>query len=217
MADKVGRVRAKPGFLEPRGTLCDGHGALLSFDEVFTGCRMAYGGAQAYLNITPDLTTFGKIIGGGLPVGAYGGKREYMERIAPAGNVYQAGTLSGNPLAMAAGLATLRVLRQSDYAGLEARTKAFAAEMESILRGKGIAARVHQIGTMFCPFFTTEEVWDFDAVKRTDAALFTRFYKAMRAKGIYLAPASFEAGMMSFVHTDQHLERTLEAVKSLSL
>ncbi len=215
VAANMGLIPPKEGFLEGLRELCTQHGALLIFDEVITGFRLAYGGAQAYFNISPDLTTFGKIIGGGLPVGAYGGKKEYMQRIAPCGDVYQAGTLSGNPLAMAAGLATLRLLAQSDYDSLSARTAAFASEMQTILRAKGHSVRVPALGPMFCPFFTEEEVWDFDAVKRTDTAKFTRFYKALRQKGIYIAPASFEAGMMSFVHTDEHLANTLAVIKNL--
>ncbi len=215
VAANMGLVPPKEGFLEGLRELCTQHGALLIFDEVITGFRLSYGGAQEYFNITPDLTTFGKIIGGGLPVGAYGGKKEYMQRIAPCGDVYQAGTLSGNPLAMAAGLATVRILAQSDYKALSARTAAFAEEMQSILRSKGHTVRVPALGPMFCPFFTEEEVWDFDAVKRADSAKFTRFYKALRQKGIYIAPASFEAAMMSFVHSDAQLAQTLDIIKEL--
>ncbi len=215
VAANMGLVPPKEGFLEGLRDICTQNGALLIFDEVITGFRLAYGGAQEYYAITPDLTTFGKIIGGGLPVGAYGGKKEYMQRIAPCGDVYQAGTLSGNPLAMAAGLATLKVLAQSDYKALSSRTADFAAQMQSILRDKGHSVRVPALGPMFCPFFTEEEVWDFDAVKRADSAKFTRFYKALRQKGVYIAPASFEAGMMSFVHSDDHLKKTLDIVKEL--
>ncbi len=215
VAANMGLVPPKPGFLEGLRELCTAHGALLIFDEVITGFRLRLGGAQEYFNISPDLTTFGKIIGGGLPVGAYGGKKEYMQRVAPCGDVYQAGTLSGNPLAMAAGLATLKVLSTCDYVALSERTAAFAKEMESILQSKGHTVRVPAFGPMFCPFFTEEEVWDFDAVKRADSAKFTRFYKALRAEGIYIAPASFEAAMMSFVHSDAHLERTLSIIKDL--
>lgn len=139
IAGNMGLVLPEEGFLKALRALCDTHGALLIMDEVITGFRAEYGGAQTRFGITPDLTTLGKIIGGGLPVGAFGGKREYMSRVAPAGDVYQAGTLSGNPLAMAAGIATLSVLKASDYAALEARVEAFAAELESILRGKGRA------------------------------------------------------------------------------
>ncbi len=216
-AANMGLIPPKEGFLETLRKLCTEHGALLVFDEVITGFRLAYGGAQSYFNIDPDLTTLGKIIGGGLPVGAYGGKRKYMERVAPSGDVYQAGTLSGNPLAMAAGLATLRILKQSDYKKLEARTKDFAKKMEAILREKGLTVNVAALGPMFCPFFSDKEVCNFDDVKNTDVAMFTKFYKALRNEGVYIAPASFEAAMMSFVHSDEHLERTLEAVRKINL
>ncbi len=217
VAANMGLVPPQPGFLQGLRDLCDAHKSLLIFDEVITGFRLAYGGAQAYFGITPDLTTFGKIIGGGLPVGAYGGKEIYMRRIAPEGDVYQAGTLSGNPLAMAAGLATLRILKTSDYAALEQRTARFAGELENILRGKGVPIRVHTLGAMFCPFFTNETVADFEAVKRTDGNIFTNFYKQMREKGIYLAPAPFETGMTSFAHTDQDFAATLDAARALTL
>ncbi len=216
-AANMGLIPPREGFLESLRELCTAHGALLIFDEVITGFRLAYGGAQSYFGIDPDLTTLGKIIGGGLPVGAYGGKREFMQRVAPSGDVYQAGTLSGNPLAMAAGLATLRVLKNSDYAKLEARTKAFAESMENILKEKGLSVNVAALGPMFCPFFSANKVYNFDDVKATDTAMFTKFYKALRHEGVYIAPASFEAAMMSFVHSDEHLERTLEAVRCINL
>ncbi len=216
-AANMGLIAPRANFLESLRELCTAHGALLIFDEVITGFRLAYGGAQSYFGIDPDLTTLGKIIGGGLPVGAYGGKREFMQRVAPSGDVYQAGTLSGNPLAMAAGLATLRVLKNSDYAKLEARTKEFASKMEDILKNKGLQVNVAALGPMFCPFFSLKPVYNFDDVKATDTAMFTKFYKALRHEGVYIAPASFEAAMMSFVHSDEHLERTLEAVRKIAL
>ncbi len=216
-AANMGLVPPLPNFLETLRELCTEYGALLIFDEVITGFRLAYGGAQSYFGIDPDLTTLGKIIGGGLPVGAYGGKRKYMQRVAPSGDVYQAGTLSGNPLAMAAGLATLKILKASDYTKLEERTKKFAQKMEQILKDKNLDVNVAALGPMFCPFFSAKQVRNFDDVKNTDTAMFTKFYKALRQKGIYIAPASFEAAMMSFVHTDAHLERTLEAVRSIEL
>lgn len=216
-AANMGLVLPQPGFLQGLRQLCDAHKTLLIFDEVITGFRLAYGGAQAYFGVAPDLTTFGKIIGGGLPVGAYGGKAEYMRRVAPEGDVYQAGTLSGNPLAMAAGLATLRTLKTCDYAALERRTAHFAGELETILKSKGVPVRIHTLGAMFCPFFTEETVTDFEAVKRTDTTIFTKFYKQMRAKGIYLAPAPFETGMTSFAHTEQDFAATLDAARALEL
>lgn len=212
-AANMGLVPARAGFLEGLRTLCDSYGALLIFDEVITGFRVGYSGAQGRFGILPDLTTLGKIIGGGLPVGAYGGKAEYMKRIAPAGDIYQAGTLSGNPLAMAAGLATLKLLQKADYAALEARTAAFAEELGSILRSKGIPVQMHHLGAMFCPFFTDRPVRDFSDVLTTDTALFTRFYRHMRTEGIYLAPAPFETGMTSFAHTDADFQAALDAAK----
>lgn len=215
VAGNMGLVPPVPGFLEGLRALCDEYGALLIFDEVITGFRVAYGGAQERFGITPDLTTLGKIIGGGLPVGAYGGKAEYMRRIAPEGDVYQAGTLSGNPLAAAAGLACLRVLKTSDYAGLEARVQAFAREMETILRAKGTPARALSLASMFCVFFTEETITDFASVTTADQNLFTSFYKQMRASGIYLAPAAFETGMCSFAHSDEDFSRTLDAARKV--
>ncbi|MEG2173099.1 MAG: glutamate-1-semialdehyde 2,1-aminomutase [Desulfovibrionaceae bacterium] len=216
-AANMGLVPALPGFLEGLRTACDQHGALLIFDEVITGFRLGYGGAQGRFGITPDLTTLGKIIGGGLPVGAYGGKAQYMREIAPSGHVYQAGTLSGNPLAMAAGLATLSILKASDYVGLEQRTAAFAHELESLLRAKKVPVRVHHVGAMFCPFFTDGPVTNFDAVKKASTTIFTSFYKQMRAHGVYMAPAAFETGMTSFAHSENDFAKTLEAVRKVKL
>ena len=215
VAGNMGLVLPQPGFLEGLRSLCDRHGSLLIFDEVITGFRVGYGGAQQRFNIAPDLTTLGKIIGGGLPVGAYGGKAEYMQRIAPAGDVYQAGTLSGNPLAMAAGIATLRILKHSDYAALETRVAAFAKELESILAGKGVPVQALSLASMFCVFFTKEKIVDFASVKKADLALFTSFYKQMRDAGVYLAPAAFEAGMCSFAHSDDDFNHALDAAKKV--
>jgi glutamate-1-semialdehyde 2,1-aminomutase len=215
VAGNMGLVPPRPGFLEGLRGLCDQYGSLLIFDEVITGFRVGYGGAQQRYNIMPDLTTLGKIIGGGLPVGAYGGKAEYMRRIAPSGDVYQAGTLSGNPLAMAAGVATLRILQHSDYAALERRVAAFAKELEGILAGKGAPVQVLSLASMFCVFFTREEICDFASVKTADLALFTSFYKQMREMGVYLAPAAFEAGMCSFAHSDEDYDHALTAAKKL--
>ena len=216
VAGNMGLVPPKPGFLEGLRELCDQHGALLIFDEVITGFRVSFGGAQQRFGITPDLTTLGKIIGGGLPVGAYGGKREIMQRIAPCGEVYQAGTLSGNPLAMAAGIATLDVLSRSDYAGLEARVAAFVKELEAILKGKGVPVRINTLASMFTVFFTNDPVTDFASAKTADGALYTSFYKQMRAQGIYLAPSPFEAAMVSFAHTDDDLAAMLDAARKVT-
>ncbi|MBU3831369.1 MAG: aminotransferase class III-fold pyridoxal phosphate-dependent enzyme, partial [Candidatus Desulfovibrio faecigallinarum] len=209
-------VLPKEGFLQGLRDITSRYESLLIFDEVITGFRLAYGGAQARFGITPDLTTFGKIIGGGLPVGAFGGKAEIMKHLAPAGEVYQAGTLSGNPLAMAAGIATLSLLKGRDYAGLEARTAAFAHELESILKAKGCPIQVHTIASMFTPYFSDEPVTCFAEVQRCDQMLFTEFYQQMRRQGIYLAPSAFETGMVSFAHTDEDFARALDAARKVS-
>lgn len=214
VAGNMGLVPPAPGFLEGLRALTKEHGALLIFDEVITGFRVAFGGAQAAFGIEPDLTCLGKIIGGGLPVGAYGGKREIMEQIAPSGTVYQAGTLSGNPLAMAAGLATLKLLAKQDYAGLAARTAAFSLELENILRSKGLPVWRNQVASLFTIFFTDTPVTDFLSAQKGDAALFSSFYRQMREQGVYLAPSAFECAFTSFAHSDQDLERTLNAARA---
>ena len=215
VAGNMGLVLPRPGFLEGLRELTRKHGALLIFDEVITGFRVAFGGAQAAFGIDPDLTCLGKIIGGGLPVGAYGGKREIMSHIAPSGNVYQAGTLSGNPLAMAAGLATLKALQSKDYAGLTARTDAFSRELENILRGKGAPVTRNHIASIFTLFFTESPVTDFPSAQTADGELFVTFYQQMREQGIYLAPSGYECAFTSFAHSDEDLERTLDAARNV--
>ena len=212
VAGNMGLVPPLPGFLDGLRTLCDNSGALLIFDEVITGFRVSFGGAQERFNIKPDLTTLGKIIGGGLPVGAYGGKREFMERMAPSGPVYQAGTLSGNPLAMVAGLATLQTLQQSDYSTLEAKTENFCQGMEKRFAAAGVPVRITRMASMFTIFFTMEKISDFTSAKKADTARYAKFYQAMRQYGIYLAPSAFEAGMVSFAHSDADFAETLNAV-----
>lgn len=215
VAANMGLVLPEPGFLEALRKHCDQYESLLIFDEVITGFRLAYAGAQGRFGIEPDLTTFGKIIGGGLPVGCFGGKRKYLERVAPAGDIYQAGTLSGNPLAMTAGLNTLAILKGMDYDGLERRTASFARELCEIIAAKGVAVQVPTIASMFSVFFCAEPVTNFATAQKCDHGLFTQFYKQMRAQGIYLAPSPFETGMVSFAHTDADFEATLEAAKKL--
>lgn len=215
VAANMGLVLPKPGFLEGLRAICDQYESLLIFDEVITGFRAAFGGAQARFKVDPDLTTFGKIIGGGLPVGAFGGKRRYMELIAPRGGVYQAGTLSGNPLAMAAGLATLGILRKADYDGLENRTRAFVYSMRDIIAAKGVPLQMPTLASMFCPYFSEHEVTDFADAQKCDQKLFTSFYKQMRAQGIYLAPSGYETGMVSFAHTDEDFNRALDAARKV--
>ena len=215
VAGNMGLVLPKPGFLEGLRDLTRKHGALLIFDEVISGFRVAFGGAQTVFGIDPDLTCLGKIIGGGLPVGAYGGKREIMSHIAPSGGVYQAGTLSGNPLAMAAGLATLKALAKKDYTALAARTDDFSRDLENILRSKGVPVTRNHIASIYTLFFTDTPVMDFRTAQTADSDIFIAFYQQMREQGIYLAPSGFECAFTSFAHSDQDLERTLEAARKV--
>ncbi len=206
VAGNMGCVAPAPGFLEALRRIAHRAGALLIFDEVMTGFRVAYGGAQELYGVMPDLTTLGKVIGGGLPVGAYGGRKEIMQMIAPSGPVYQAGTLSGNPLAVAAGLAMLRHLKDHPevYAQLEARAaKLCAAAPEGVT--------VNRVGSMFTCFFTNAAVTDYASAKRSDTAKFGRFFRAMLERGVYLAPSQFEAAFVSAAHTDRDIEQTIAA------
>jgi glutamate-1-semialdehyde 2,1-aminomutase len=211
VAGNMGTVLPKQGFLQGLRDLTTAYGTVLVFDEVITGFRVAFNGAQSYFGITPDLTCLGKIIGGGLPVGAYGGKREIMSRIAPSGDVYQAGTLSGNPVAMAAGLATLKTLALQDYEGLAERTGTFAQKLKGILQSKGVPVQLNHVASIFTLFFAEEPVTDFMSSKKADQKLFVKYYQQMRAQGIYLAPSGFECSFTSFAHSDEDLVRTLEA------
>lgn len=213
VAGNMGLMLPQPGFLKGLRELCTKYGALLVFDEVITGFRLSYGGAQERFGIMPDLTTFGKIIGGGLPVGAYGGRADIMRHIAPEGEVYQAGTLSGNPLAMAAGLATLNILRHADYGALEARVHDFVTELEQILKDKGVPVQIPHIASLFTIYFTEAPLVDFASVQTTDQKLFESFYKQMREQGIFMAPSAFEANMLSFAHSDDDFARALEAAR----
>ena len=216
VAGNMGLMLPQPGFLKGLRELCTQYGALLVFDEVITGFRLSYGGAQARFGIMPDLTTFGKIIGGGLPVGAYGGRAEIMRHIAPEGEVYQAGTLSGNPLAMAAGLATLNILKYADYAALEARVHDFVMELEQILREKGVPVQIPHIASLFTVYFTEAPLLDFASVQTTDQKLFESFYKQMREQGIFMAPSAFEANMLSFAHSEDDFSNAVEAARRVS-
>ena len=211
VAGNMGVVRPRPGFLETLREVTSENGSLLIFDEVITGFRLAYGGWQTLAGMLPDLTCMGKIIGGGLPVGALGGRREIMEHLAPIGPVYQAGTLSGNPLAMTAGIATLDILKEKSYPELERMTEGLCAGFADLFRGKGIPARINRVGSLFTLFFTADEVVDFETASRSDTALFARFFRGMLAAGINLAPAQFEAGFVSFAHTDDDIARTLSS------
>ncbi len=210
----MGCVPPKPGFLEGLRALCDHEETLLIFDEVMTGFRVDLGGAQHRYAVRPDLPPLGKIIGGGLPVGAYGGRADLMSLIAPAGPVYQAGTLSGNPLAMSAGLATLRHLAEHPeiYEQLEERGRQLQEGLEDLIRMKEYPATFNRVGSMFTLFFNPERVWNWDDAAKCDRARFGRFHQAMLEQGIYFPPAQFEAAFISSAHTDSDIERTLHAL-----
>ncbi len=209
-----GYIEPVAGFMEGLRRIADETGALLVFDEVMTGFRIAFGGARERFGVTPDLTALGKVIGGGLPVAAYGGSRELMERIAPTGPVYQAGTLSGNPLAMAGGLATLGELTRDVHDGITARTARLVAGLREIAARRGVPFNASHSGSMWGFFFRDEVVTNFDEAKTSDTALFKRFFHAARERGVYLAPSAFEAGFMSSAHGDAEIETTLDRLDS---
>ncbi|KKM08725.1 glutamate-1-semialdehyde aminotransferase [Clostridiales bacterium PH28_bin88] len=214
VAGNMGCVPPVPGFLEGLREITKQYGALLIFDEVMTGFRVAYGGAQALYGIHPDLTCLGKIIGGGLPVGAYGGKREIMEKMAPAGPIYQAGTLSGNPLAMTAGITTLRLLQEPGvYEELERKSARLEAGLKEAAKEAGAAVTFTRVGAMFSGFFTGRPVVDYASATSSDTGKFSVFFRSMLENGIYLAPSQFEAGFMSLAHSDGDIDRTLEAAR----
>jgi glutamate-1-semialdehyde 2,1-aminomutase len=210
----MGVVLPRPGFLEACRELCTKHGTVLIFDEVMTGFRLAYGGAQERFGITPDLTTLGKIIGGGLPVGAYGGRRDIMRAVSPVGPVYQAGTLSGNPLAMASGLATLRTLKATNpYARLEETTQRLCRGLSVAATAAGIPHQIAQCGSMFTLFFNPEPVMSYTVSKKNDTARFAKYFHAMLDLGVYLPCSQFEANFVSAAHTDADIEATLAAAR----
>ncbi|MGH2767454.1 MAG: glutamate-1-semialdehyde 2,1-aminomutase, partial [Actinomycetota bacterium] len=212
VAANMGVVPPAPGFLETLRTDCDAAGALLVFDEVVTGFRVGWSGAQGAFGIRPDLTTLGKVIGGGLPIGAYGGRRELMELVAPSGPVYQAGTLSGNPVAVGAGLATLRRLaRGESYERLDRLGAALAEGLESAAKAAGVPLVAQRVGSMLTPFFTPEEVRDLESAKRADAARFARFFQEMLSAGVYLPPSQLEAAFLSLAHADEEIEAVVAA------
>ena len=213
----VGNANCLPpraGYLQHLRELCTRHGALLIFDEVMTGFRVALGGAQARYGVAPDISTFGKVIGGGMPVGAYGGRRELMQQIAPSGPIYQAGTLSGNPVAMAAGLAMLELIQAPGFHDtLEAKTNALCDGLEAAAREAGVAFTTQRVGGMFGMFFSNEQVDTYAQAMACDTAAFNRFFHAMLARGVYLAPSAFEAGFMSSAHDDDAIAATIEAAR----
>jgi glutamate-1-semialdehyde 2,1-aminomutase len=211
----MGCVPPRDGFLQKLRDLSARDGALLVFDEVMTGFRVAFGGAQQMFGIQPDLTTLGKIIGGGLPVGAYGGRRDLMDMVAPLGPVYQAGTLSGNPLAMAAGLATLRFLRDNPavYADLDRLTAILVNEVADAAKKAGVALSANRVGSMFTWFFTADAVTDWANAAKCDTAAFGRFHRALLERGVYLPPSQFEAAFVSAAHSQADMDITVEAAR----
>ena len=214
VAGNMNCIPPQQGFLQGLRQICDDHKALLIFDEVMTGFRVALGGAQAYYNIKPDLTTLGKVIGGGMPVGAFGGSKKVMQHIAPTGPVYQAGTLSGNPIAMHAGLAALNALDTPEYAKLAEKTKKLATGLQKAAAEEGVSLAVNYAGGMFGFFFTQEkQVSNFAQVCGCDIDKFKKFFHLMLEQGIYLAPSAFEAGFLSLAHSEQDIEDTLIAAK----
>jgi glutamate-1-semialdehyde 2,1-aminomutase len=206
-------ITPAPGFLEALRAVCDQSGAVLIFDEVMTGFRVGLGGAQGLYGIRPDLTTLGKVLGGGLPVGAFGGRAEIMAHLAPLGSVYQAGTLSGNPLAMTAGIATLQKVAASGFFDkLTERTQTLVAGLARVAAGAGVPLATESVGGMFGLFFTdNDRVSSFAEVMACDSDRFSRFFHGMLERGVYLAPSAFEAGFVSVTHTDAEIDETLAA------
>lgn len=213
VAGNMGVIQPRPGFLEALRDLTRQAGIILIFDEVITGFRLTYGGFQNLCGIEPDLTCLGKIIGGGLPVGAFGGKQSIMKHLAPTGPVYQAGTLSGNPLAMAAGLATLEILRdrRDDYAALDKHTAELCSKMENMFRAADVPIRINRAGSLFTLFFSDHEVYDYKTANLSNTDKYASFFKCMIDRGIYLAPSAFEAAFVSFAHSEEDFEETLQA------
>lgn len=219
VAANMGVVPPEPGFLEGLRSLCDEYGALLIFDEVITGFRLGIDGAQGFFGVKPDLTTFGKIIGGGMPVGAYGGRREIMEVVAPLGGVYQAGTLSGNPIAMAAGLTQLTILKEHPeyYRELNNTADWFFEKIKEVVTEAGLPYQVNHVGSIGSLFFTKEKVTDYESAKTSDTVAFAKYCNYMMEHGIYFAPAQFEAMFLSVAHTREMLEETLDIMKKYFL
>ena len=213
IAGNMGVVPPSPGFVEALRTAATRHGALLIFDEVISGFRAAAGGAQAVFGVTPDLTCLGKIIGGGFPVGAYGGRADIMDLVAPRGPVYQAGTLSGNPVAMTAGLWSLQRLTPRLYKDLARRGRMLAGGLADAAREAGIPLQVNAFGSVLTPFFTTAPVHDYDSALRADTRQYAAFFNAMLARGVYPPPSQFEAWFLSAAHSDRHVRRTIDAAR----
>ncbi len=214
VAGNMGCVPPEPGFLQGLRQICDKYGIILILDEVMTGFRVAYGGAQQLYKVKPDLTCLGKVIGGGLPVGAFGGRRDIMEQVAPIGSIYQAGTLSGNPLAMTAGIETLKLLSQP---GVYKKLERISADLESGLRSvadeAGVPVTFNRVGSMFTGFFTDKKVKDFETAKTSDTIKFGKYFLSMLKNGVNLAPSQFEAGFLSLSHTKADINKTIEAAR----
>ncbi|TMU85722.1 glutamate-1-semialdehyde-2,1-aminomutase [Bacillus sp. BHET2] len=211
VAGNMGVVPPQPGFLEGLREITENHGSLLIFDEVMTGFRVGYGCAQGYYNVTPDLTCLGKVIGGGLPVGAYGGKAEIMERIAPSGPIYQAGTLSGNPLAMTAGYETLSQLTPETYEEFAQKADQLEEGLKKAAEKHNIPHRINRAGSMVGIFFTNEEVTNYEGAKSSDLEMFADYYREMANEGVFLPPSQFEGLFLSTAHTAEDIEKTLQA------
>jgi glutamate-1-semialdehyde 2,1-aminomutase len=215
VAGNMGCVPPRDGYLQAVRDITARYGALLIFDEVMTCFRVAYGGAQALYQIKPDLTCLGKIIGGGLPAAAFGGRAEVMNRIAPLGNVYQAGTLSGNPLAVTAGIRTLQLLQElNPYAELERRSVQLEQGLQAAAKAAGIAATTNRVGSMLTAFFTDEAVTDWNTAKKANTEMYGRFFRAMLTEGVYLAPSQFECAFVSIMHSEEVIEKTVEAARN---
>lgn len=214
VAGNMGVVPPGPGFLQGLRKITEEHKALLIFDEVITGFRLSYGGAQSYFGVIPDLTCMGKVIGGGLPVGAYGGRKDIMAMMAPSGPVYQAGTLSGNPLAVTAGITTLKVLaRRGTYEELELKAQQLADGLAEAARTAGVDVSFNRVGSMMCGFFTSDQVIDYKTACKADTDKYAKFFRAMLAEGVYLAPSQFEAAFVSLAHTGEQIEKTVDAAQ----
>ena len=214
VAGNMGLVPPKPNYLEQLKEITEKTGTILMFDEVMTGFRLALGGAQELYGISPDLTALGKIIGGGLPAAAYGASKQVMAQVSPSGKVFQAGTLSGNPLAMAAGLETVRILKNTDpYDYLEKITGQLEEGLTRICRDQKVNARVQRVGSMITLFFNSDPIWNYEDAKRSDTALFGRFFWEMLARGVYLPCSQFEAAFVSVAHTPADISATIEAAQ----
>lgn len=215
VAGNMGCVPPKENFLQQLREITEENGSLLIFDEVMTGFRVDYYSAQGHFGITPDITTLGKVIGGGLPVGAYGGKREIIEKVAPTGNIYQAGTLSGNPLAMTAGYETLNALDKQSYEDMNEKVDKLVAGYEQAAKDFDIPLQINRVGSMLGVFFTDQEVVDYDTAQTSDLDRFAKYYRGMIKEGIYLPPSQFEGLFVSTAHTDEHIDKTIAAVRTV--